>query len=461
MSSAARDRVGLLADPGSLEEFPPVGRCGLLAAGIKVNGRRAYVSATDGSAAAQSPMDQMLKQVAFLEQVQRDPAPVVLILDTPAHVRRAAGKTPIPPDAQRLLADGRGVGRGYCLLARLSAVAPMICVVFNQVGAALSFPSALGHAAVMVQGSAVCVGRPDAVRLMTGQNTDFERLGGARMHCEVSGLGDALARTERGAMAWARRWLEYVPDRAGAALPVREESPPAASAASAEAALPEDLNAAFDMRLVLEAVADSGSILELKALHAAECVTALCRVKGRVLGLVANNSLVRGGIIFPETCRKMARFIGFCDAFGLPLAFFADTPGFMVGEQVERRGNVREAAELMSAIARSRVPKMCLVVRKAYSAGLYAMAGPGFEPVEFLALPKASISVFGPEALERFSADRDMAPAARQALDRMLAGARDPEVLARAGLLDEVVDWRDLRGRVARFVAGGHGQPAG
>lgn len=452
MSGPSQERLLKLADPGSFEPFDDQEAAGFLLGSLTMGGRPAHVLISDVDQPPRIPLFETIsRQAAFLEHVLAHPAPLVQIMDAPPHHRELRGKTPIPPDAQRLLAAPDGVGRTYALRARMEGLVPRICLLFGPIGAALSFPAALCDATVMLESASLCVGRPDAVTLMTGQRTTFERLGGARMHAEVTGTAHRLAHTEDGALAWARQWLGYLPSRAGAPLPEQAPISPRGDMRTIADAAPD---APFPLREFLEALVDGGSWLELGEAHAEECRTGLCRLGGRPVAVLAGDARSRGGILFPETCRKMARFIRFCGWFGLPTLFLADTPGFMVGEEVERQGNVQAAAELYTAIAKSPSPKVCLVLRKAYSAGLYALAGPGFDS-HFWAAPGASISIFGPEALRRFGQDREMPETARQAAAAMLEGALHPELLARQGLLDEVVPWERLREKLTAFAAEG------
>ena len=143
---------------------------------------------------------------------------------------------------------------------------------------------------------------------------------------------------------------------------------------------------------------DADSFFEIKPLFAAELVVGLGRVEGRTVGIVANNSAVKGGVLFTDSADKASRFIWLCDAYGIPLLYLADVPGFMIGSEVERGGIIRHGAKMVSAVSEATVPQLCVVVRKAYGAGLYAMGGPGFGPEATIALPTARIAVMGPEA---------------------------------------------------------------
>src|SRR5204862_1135129 len=157
-------------------------------------------------------------------------------------------------------------------------------------------------------------------------------------------------------------------------------------------------NKLFDMRELVLALIDEGSWCEIKQLFAGELLTGLARLGGRAVGVLANQPNVRGGVLFVDSADKAARFIWLCDAFNIPLIFLADVPGFMIGSKVEREGIIRHGAKMISAVTEATVPKLSVIVRKCYGAGLYAMAGPAFEPDSCIALPGAQIAVMGPEA---------------------------------------------------------------
>ena len=162
--------------------------------------------------------------------------------------------------------------------------------------------------------------------------------------------------------------------------------------------VPAQESAGYDIRTVIEAIVDAGSFFEVKPLFAPELVTGFALLDGEVIGIVANQPAVKGGVLFVDSADKGARFIWQCDAFNIPLLYLADVPGFMIGSAVERQGIIRHGAKMITAVAEATVPTVSLIVRKAYGAGLYAMGGPGFGPDACLALPTAKIAVMGPEA---------------------------------------------------------------
>jgi acetyl-CoA carboxylase carboxyltransferase component len=162
--------------------------------------------------------------------------------------------------------------------------------------------------------------------------------------------------------------------------------------------IPTNQNAPFDMVTLIEHLVDAGSLMEIKALFAKELITGLARLGGRVIGIVANQPKVKGGVLFVDSADKGARFISLCDAFNIPLLFLADVPGFMIGSKVERQGIIRHGAKMIYAVSQATVPKISVMVRKVYGAGLYAMCGPAYGTDATLALPTAYIAVMGPEA---------------------------------------------------------------
>jgi acetyl-CoA carboxylase carboxyltransferase component len=249
----------------------------------------------------------------------------------------------------------------------------------------------------MVEGNAsMYLGSDRMVEMVTGEKTTLEAMGGARVHCAESGVGHFLCRDEAEAIETVRRFLSYLPSNWRASPP--EVPARAASGADLGALVPDSERRAFDMRAFVRGLLDAESYFELQALWARELTVGFGRLDGRVVGVVANNSMHRGGVLFVDSADKATRFVQLCDAFNVPLLFLADVPGFMVGTAVEKQGIIRHGAKMITAIAEATVPKICVVVRKAYGAGLYAMAGPGFAPDATIALPSAKIAVMGAEA---------------------------------------------------------------
>jgi acetyl-CoA carboxylase carboxyltransferase component len=212
---------------------------------------------------------------------------------------------------------------------------------------------------------------------------------------------------------------------------------------------------------VIDAIVDRGTFLEIKKLFAREIVTGLARIEGRAVGIVANQPKWLGGVLFVDSADKAARFIGLCDAFGIPLLYLADVPGFMIGTKVERQGIIRAGAKMIAAVSEATVPKLAVVVRKAYGAGLYAMCGPAFEPDACIALPSASIAVMGPQAAVNAVyynkiQEVDEGPARDAFVERLREEYRadiDIRKLASDLIVDAVVPTTGLRAEIARRFA--------
>lgn len=207
-----------------------------------------------------------------------------------------------------------------------------------------------------------------------------------------------MVKTEEEAIAFARRYLTYFPQN-------HKEKPAKTQLISQkpfdksiEEIIPENQNAPFNMYDFIDRIIDEDSFCEIKKLFAPELITGLARINGQSIGVIANQPCVKGGVLFHDSADKATKFITLCDAYHIPLLFLVDVPGFMIGTKVERVGIIRHGAKMISAISEATVPKISVIVRKAYGAGLYAMAGPAFEPDCCLALPTAKIAVMGPEA---------------------------------------------------------------
>lgn len=453
---SAIQRIDLLADKDSFKPCHSGVPSFVVAGEARLEGRPFLICAIDHGS-GETPADPVLSiqhLVEIAEAAKKESIPLITFLDAPGHAHTSGGKTPIPLNALQLHVDPRGVGRWYSALAQLSGEVPRVCVLFGMTGASTVFPVALADIAVMKEDSGVCIGRPDAVKNMLGQTASFSELGGARMHCERSGLGDVLVSSELEAIEWTRRYMLFLPsNRHG--LPLhREPVPPLNSTTPQERLVDPDPTRPFDMHPLIDSFIDQYTLLELKPLYAKSAITALARVEGRPVGIVASNSICMGGVLFPETCAKICRFLSICDAFSIPVVFLADTPGFMIGKAAEQAGIIKSAGMLFSCIANLSVPKLCIVVRNAHTAGLYAMSGPGFDPAQFLALPTAVITIFGRSAIERFAADRDLSDAARSAIEEMREVSRHPELLEKNQLLDAVIGIHDLRSRVHSFLVG-------
>jgi acetyl-CoA carboxylase carboxyltransferase component len=355
----------------------------------------------------------------------------------------------------------RHAGRIFHNQVRLSGAIPQICLLFGPSAAGGAYIPAFCDVVFMVEKNAsMYLGSPRMAEMVIGEKVTLEEMGGARMHCEVSGCGDLLAKDEPSCIAAARDYLGYLPQRAGETPAAAAPRPPRAGAKRIDDLLPANQNQAFDIAGVIEALVDEGSFFEIKKLFAREIVTGFARLDGRAVGIVASQPKWKGGVLFVDSADKAARFIWLCDAFCVPLLFLADVPGFMIGKAVERQGIIRHGAKMISAVADATVPKISVVLRKAYGAGLYAMCGPSFEPDVAIALPQAMIAVMGAEAAinavyankiaEKPEAER---PAYIEELRRQYREDIDILKLAANLHIDAIVAGDDLRAELVRRLA--------
>ncbi len=332
------------------------------------------------------------------------------------------------------------------------------------------------------------LGSPRMAQMVIGEDVTLEEMGGARMHTGVSGCAHQLVKTDEEGIAFARRYLSYFPsnwethpprhtstqlaptathaDPAGVARPAEGATAGQRKATAADMSpiaelVPADENKPFDMLLLIDALVDQGSLLQIHARWAKELIVGYARLDGHAIGIVANQPKHKGGVLFSDSADKAARFIWACNAFNIPLLFLADVPGFMIGTQVERAGIIRHGAKMISAVSEATVPKISVIVRKAYGAGLYAMAGPAFDPDCCIALPSASIAVMGPQAAinavyyNQLQAIPDGAERAAKTEELRREYAEDIDILHLASelVIDAVVEPEELRGELIRRFA--------
>ncbi len=393
-----RERLSRLLDPGWEVEDGLLARTeeeGLAADGVvtvvgRIAGRTVCVMANDPTVKAGSWGARTVEKIVRIQETaERLRAPLLYLVDS-AGARIT--------DQVQMFPGRRHAGRIFYNQVQLSGVVPQICLLFGPSAAGGAYIPAFCDVVVMVEGNAsMYLGSPRMAEVVIGEKVTLEEMGGARMHCTVSGCGDALVATEEAAITFAQQYLAFFPQSWREAPPLAPAGPPA-RAGDLSGLVPEDEGQAFDMQQLIDGLVDAGSFLEIKALYAGEIVTGLARIEGRPIGVVANQPKVRGGILFVDSADKATRFVSLCDAFNLPLLFLADVPGFMIGTRVERAGIIRHGAKMIAAVAEATVPKISVMVRKAYGAGLYAMCGPAYDPDACLALPTAMIAVMGPSA---------------------------------------------------------------
>lgn len=393
-----RDRLALLFDNG---EYTEDGRFanfeagdlpadGVVTAMGKVNGQTVCVMANDSTVKAGSWGAKTVEKIIRIQEIaEKNQVPMLYLVDS-AGARIT--------DQLDMFPNRRGAGRIFHNQVKMSGLIPQICILFGPSAAGGAYIPAFCDIVIMVDGNAsMYLGSPRMAEKVIGEKVTLEQMGGARMHCSVSGCGDVLAANEQEAIAEARRYLTYFPANF-LEKPSVTKAVEAKAGRTLEEIIPKHQNAPFDMYEAIDALIDEDSFFDIKKLFAPEIITGLARIDGQPVGIIANQPKVKGGVLFVDSADKATKFINLCDAFSIPLVFLSDVPGFMIGTSVERAGIIRHGAKLIMAMSSATVPKISVIVRKAYGAGLYAMAGPAFEPDVCIALPTAQIAVMGPEA---------------------------------------------------------------
>jgi methylmalonyl-CoA decarboxylase subunit alpha len=449
-----RDRLSLLLDSaeGFVEEGLLVNALAgdLPADGVitgigRIGDRPVAIMANDPTVKAGSWGARTVEKIIrIIELARKHEHPIVYLVDS-AGARIT--------DQVDLFPGRRGAGKIFYNQVQASGRVPQVCCLFGPSAAGGAYIPAFCDVVFMVDGNAsMYLGSPRMAEEVIGEKVTLEEMGGARMHCEVSGLGDLLVQDDKAAIEAAKAYLSYFP-QSWREEPIAIEGRPPGFKGSLASLVPDDESQAFDMYAFIGGIIDEATFFEIKPDWAKELICGLGRLDGRVVGIVANQPATKGGVLFVDSADKAARFIWLCDAFNIPLIFLSDVPGFMIGTAVERQGIIRHGAKMITAVAEATVPKFCVVVRKSYGAGLYAMAGPGFEPDATIALPTARIAVMGPEPavnavfFNKIQAIEDPEERARYVAERRTEYEKDIDILhlASENVVDAVTQPDDLR----------------
>jgi acetyl-CoA carboxylase carboxyltransferase component len=457
-----RERIARLLDEGSFVEEALLANWeedGLGADGVvtglgTLGGRPIAVMANDPTVKAGSWGPKTVEKIIRIqERALALRVPMIYLVDS-AGARIT--------DQVQMFPGRRGAGRIFHTQVRMSGVVPQVCVLFGPSAAGGAYIPAFCDIVIMRDGNAsMYLGSPRMAEMVIGEKVTLEEMGGARMHTGVSGCGHMLVASDEEGVDLARAYLSYFPSNWQDEPPLAPPADPTPAPVAIRDLIPADENKAFDMKALIAALVDDGSFLEVHPRWARELVVGYARVDGRVVGIVANQPKQKGGVLFVDSADKAARFIQTCNAFNVPLLFLADVPGFMIGTQVERQGIIRHGAKMISAVSEATVPKLSVIVRKAYGAGLYAMAGPAFDPDACIALPGASIAVMGPQAainavyFNQLQAIEDAGERAARTEELRAAYAQDIDILHLASelVVDAVVQPEDLRAEIVRRFA--------
>jgi acetyl-CoA carboxylase carboxyltransferase component len=458
----ARERIALLIDDGTFVELGILGKPhstqramegvdapadGVITGYGKVNGRLTAVCAYDFTVMAGSMgMTGEFKVGRLRELALTKRIPFVWLLDSAgARVQEAAG------------AMFAGSGHLFREEVVMSGVIPQVAALMGPCAAGTAYIPGLADFVPMVKGrGSMALAGPHLVRAAVGEDVTQEELGGSRVHCRKSGVGDIEAQSDEECIEQIKQYLSYMPQSCDEPPPQTQSSDPInRREESLLDVLPESNRKPYDMYEVIRAIVDEGAYLDIKKQWAKTIITCLARFDGRPAGIVANQPKQLGGILDNDSADKAARFINLCNAFGIPLIFIQDVPGFMVGTKVEAEGIIRHGAKMLYAVANATVPKITVITRKAYGAGYYVMCGRAYEPDLIVAWPSAEISVMGAEGVVeiafRKAVDAAEDPEAKRA--ELIEGFKkmfDVYIAAGNDLIDDVIDPRDTRETICR-----------
>jgi len=434
-TAAMSTRIGDLAQPGD----------GVVAGLGRVAGRQIACYAQDARFLGGSLGEAQAETIDRLLQLAgRSRLPVVSVIES-GGARMQEGTAAL-----------YGYGRIFRRNVELSGQVPQISVIAGLAAGGGCYSPALTDFVVMTEDAAMFLTGPSVVRDVAGEDVGMHELGGRWVH-ERNGVCDFVAPDERDAVELARAVLGYLPRYAGDELP--QASPAAPRLGDPGECVPSSPRQVYDVRAVSDGILDAGSLLEVSPRWARSVVTGFARIEGRPIGLVANQPRYLGGVLDTESSQKAARFVSICDAFGLPLLVLVDTPGFMPGVQQERAGVIRFGASLVRAFAAATVPRVTVVMRKAFGGAYIAMNSRGLGADLVFAWPQAEIGVMGAHPAMGIIHRRELAaaadPDARQeelssayALEHLGAG-----VAAAGGFVDEVIEPHETRARVAGALA--------
>ena len=460
----ARERLALLVDEGTFTELGIHARPhfsqramegkdapadGVITGYGKVGGRMVAVAAYDFTVMAGSMgMTGELKVTRLRELALTKRIPMIWLLDSAgARIQEAAGS---------LFA---GSGHLFREEVIMSGVVPQVAALMGPCAAGTAYIPGLADFVPMVKGrGSMALAGPHLTKAVTGEDVTQEELGGSRIHTRISGVGDLEVESDEACIEAVRSYLSFFPQNCEEPPPRREPSDPV-DRMDEELLdiLPDSPRKPYDMYDVIARIVDDGDWFDMKPRWARTIITCFARMGGRPVGIVANQPKHLGGILENDSADKAARFVNLCDAYGIPLLFLMDVPGFMVGTKVEQAGIIRHGAKMLYAVSRATVPKVTVVIRKAYGAGYYVMNGRAYEPDLIVAWPSAEISVMGPEGAvniifrKQIEASED--PDATRA--QMIEGIRktiDPYIAAGNALVDDIIDPRETRPTVIRAL---------
>ncbi|MDB5810159.1 MAG: Methylmalonyl-CoA carboxyltransferase [Betaproteobacteria bacterium] len=451
----ARDRIARLFDPGTFLESgmlavsnrpedrhttPADGKVGGFG---RVNGREAGVLANDFTVKGASSANINIKKLKHLKNTAKKRGVPMVFLGESTGARM--------PDVMG--ASSIGSKDDPTEYQRMREV-PWAAAVLGHCYGSSAWYGSMSDFCVMRKGAIMAVSSPRLISMATGKAVDPEELGGWRVHAEVSGLVDQVVDTDEEAIDAIKQFLSYMPSH-------HNEAPPrvAVPARSDDAIkdvmklVPETSNQVYDMRKVVAAIVDLDSMFELKARFGKTIITALARMDGQTIGVIANNPLFKGGAIDADACQKVQSFLVLCDSFNIPIVFLVDQPGFLIGMEGEQKGVTGKVMNWLNAMTLCTVPKISIIVRKSYGLAVSNM-GAGGNSDELCCWVTAEVSFMKPEfgAKVVFGVTEDEPEKFKAAVEKMTRGST-PYDMAAIYTAQNVIDPRDTRDYLKHVLA--------
>ncbi len=457
----ARERIELLLDPGSFEETDMFvqHRCadfGMAASKVPgdgvvtgwgtINGRTVFVFSKDFTVFGGSLSEAHAQKITKIQDLAlKNRAPIIGLFD--------AGGARI----QEGVAALGGYGEVFRRNVIASGVVPQISVIMGPCAGGDVYSPAMTDFIVMVRNTSyMFVTGPDVVKTVTNETVTAEELGGAKVHTTKSSVADAAFDNDVEALLQVRRLVDFLPsdNRAGPpSWPSFDD--PARLEPALDTLVPDNPNTPYDIKELILRVVDEGDFYEIQEAYARNIVTGFARIEGRTVGLVANQPMVLAGVLDADASRKAARFVRFCNAFGIPLVTFVDVPGFLPGTAQEYGGLIKHGAKLLFAYSQCTVPLVTIITRKAFGGAYDVMASKHVGGDVNYAWPSAQIAVMGAKGAVEIIFRADMgdedkiAARTKEYEDRFMS----PFVAAERGYIDEVILPRETRQRIARALA--------
>ena len=460
-----RERLDLLLDPGTFFEYGLLAdsmdtelaesRCYMAADGMvagigEIDGRRVAVCAYDFTVMAGSMGDvgehktERMRELALRQRI-----PIIWLLDSAgARIQSSTGST------------FAKAGHLFREQVTLSGVVPQVAAMVGHCAAGTAYIPALADFIPMVKGtSSMALAGRHLVKAATNEDVTEEEMGGSAVHTKISGVADLEVGSDEECLATVRRYLSFFPANNTEKPPVRPVTdPPDRRCEDLYDIVPTAPRRAYDMYKVIHSIVDDGDFFPMKPEWARNVITGFARFGGQPAGIVASQPKVLGGTLDVNSADKAARFVWLCDAFGIPLVFLQDVPGFTVGSAVEKQGIIRHGAKMLFAVSEATVPKVTVVLRKAYGAGYFVMNGTAYEADYIVAWPSAEIAVMGPDGMVRITQRKELEKyaegeernAAAITMAEQFRKNIDPYIAAGHAQIDDIIDPADTRSAICK-----------